>query len=274
MDRKHILEAIDACRPGSDDLAAELAAVGRRIEDDQGFRRRRELVEKWDRAIGDALADVPLPAGIEQRLLDRVHASASSATDQTAAEHATTGIDPTDTPSAAGTSRSSRRRWLWGGVAATLVAAASLLIALWFNPDPTVATSPEQLADTALQEFPHFDLGQSFEPVTGNRPARVYLAFRSLTPGGNLRWRPVERWLGRSGVVFDLGMQGGAQGWLFVLDAPGALDTLPRLPSIRADHQTAGRQCAVWQENGKLCVLIIEGGAGAYDAFVKSAPLA
>ena len=72
----HILEAIEACRPGSNDLsdpglaflATELAA---RAELDDAYERLQRL----DAMLAVAFKDVPVPEGLGQRILARLAAA-------------------------------------------------------------------------------------------------------------------------------------------------------------------------------------------------------
>ncbi len=64
MDSLPLHELLDACRPGSDDLAQpEMAAVRAELEANPTARRHAGRVEQFDRNVAAALHDVPLPEG-------------------------------------------------------------------------------------------------------------------------------------------------------------------------------------------------------------------
>jgi len=133
-----LLEAIEACRPGSDEtsdpemvlLAAELA---RHPELDRLYRR----VQKIDRAIGDAFRDVPVPSGLADRLLARLGVSASSG-QEPAVEGQPAAQEP---PVRLG--RRVRRRWVIAGVASALLASAAVLTLAVFLPWQVSVELPE-----------------------------------------------------------------------------------------------------------------------------------
>ena len=73
MDEPRIHEAIDACRPGGDDLQLpELQPLAARIQEDAELRERFEQLQALDRAIGREFCDVEVPDGLEERLLAKL----------------------------------------------------------------------------------------------------------------------------------------------------------------------------------------------------------
>src|SRR5690349_13499570 len=79
-------EQIDACRPGSRDLAApELAELSRALELDADVAAEFARSQTFDGAVTRALVDVPVPERLVDRLLAAV-ADASSAEPPRAAE--------------------------------------------------------------------------------------------------------------------------------------------------------------------------------------------
>jgi hypothetical protein len=66
----HLREQIDACRPGSRDLAApELAELSQALKSDAHVAEEFSRAQAWDRTLVSALADVPVPPGLADRLL-------------------------------------------------------------------------------------------------------------------------------------------------------------------------------------------------------------
>src|SRR5262245_65951838 len=71
-DIQRLREQIDSCRPGSDDLTLpELSELRQAAEHDRAVAQSRWHSHQFDKAVAAALQDVPVPAG----LLDRVLAS-------------------------------------------------------------------------------------------------------------------------------------------------------------------------------------------------------
>src|SRR5688500_322319 len=87
MDDRELLQRLDACRPGSDDFRdAGLAPLADELAAQPASRALRARVEHLDRAIGVALDDVPLPAGLQERLLARLAAAQDSTSQESAAQ--------------------------------------------------------------------------------------------------------------------------------------------------------------------------------------------
>ena len=67
---RKIREAIDCCRPGSNDLRApEMAFLAEAIDADDRLRAIYARSQEFDAQLQRAYHDVPVPAGLEQRLL-------------------------------------------------------------------------------------------------------------------------------------------------------------------------------------------------------------
>src|SRR5689334_453885 len=86
VDRR-ILETLESCRPGSDDLEGiEFADVAERIERDAELASLASAIERWDLAVTAAIDDVAVPEGLGARLLERL--SVRPAKSSTASEDA------------------------------------------------------------------------------------------------------------------------------------------------------------------------------------------
>src|SRR5688572_10680083 len=72
-------EQIDACRPGSDDLALPaLAELAGAVESDRALADVFARSQRFDRAVSAAMHDVPLPAGLLERLEAKVAEAAGA----------------------------------------------------------------------------------------------------------------------------------------------------------------------------------------------------
>ncbi len=272
MDRRTILEAIDACRPGTDDLNAEhLAGAKEQIEHDPRLSELRRRAEKLDETIQAAFHDVPLPEGLQLILLERLESAGENDTDgETAVVPA--GEQADIVPAVKVRKDRSRRSWLIGGAMGIVGAAATVLAAIiipWTNAGEEL--SSELLAEQSLRSYgDEFDPSQQMTLFAKQWPPTSHPISGKVWRSRKTCWRSVL-FLKCSGVVYDLGRQGGASAMLFVIDPPsGSLAMLPTAPPRVLDYQTGGRGCAVWTERGKLCLLVIDGNTDDYQLFVPT----
>src|SRR5688572_16217343 len=71
-------EQIDACRPGSDDLSLPaLVGLAAAVDRDRGVAEELSRSQRFDRAVSTAMHDLPLPAGLLERLEARLAAGDS-----------------------------------------------------------------------------------------------------------------------------------------------------------------------------------------------------
>src|SRR3954452_18334797 len=79
MERR-IVEGIEACRPGSDDLSSpELSDIARRVDADPSVKAAYENVQAWDLVIQNGMENVAVPQQLAERLLARLQAESSPA---------------------------------------------------------------------------------------------------------------------------------------------------------------------------------------------------
>lgn len=236
---RHILEGIEACRPGSDDLSSpELAEVARQVVQDNKLAIHLRGVIRFDESIQQAFDDVPLPDGLEKRLLASLDEKP----------------DVVKTLQAPALRTSLRRRW----IAATLATAACLavvagVVAIRLGGEPwsiaqvrhEVVRWSAMLDDTAWQ----------------NTTPPKQLAFPMEARVRPWRWRQLHRPSEGVGnvVVYDLSppqsVPGALRGSLFVFRAEVA--NLSATPPIRPAI-TQGRLVAAWRSGDCICVLVLD----------------
>ena len=92
------------------------------------------------------------------------------------------------------------------------------------------------------------------------------------------RWRAIDGFLGRSGFAYDLRTPAGVRGLLLVVKllAPprtALIDTagLPQQPRP-FNSGSGGLTTAMWREQGKLFVLLVDGDERAFQQFLPSRP--
>ena len=196
--------------------------------------------DAMDVRLTDAFRDVPVPAGLAERLLDRL------------------AIEPSHV-------RPNSRRRLFVG-SGLLTAAAGLLVALWLGTQGDERFSEQFALDAAIQSFdarldePGHFLAEQSAPAE-YPPSQWVLHVRETS------WRPLEDFLGRRGVVYDLPGPGGTQAALYVV----ARDDVEGVGTSPALHPfTTGGCCAsAWQEGGLLYVLVVQGDPAAYGRYLN-----
>ena len=255
-----ILEAIEACRPGIDNLAdRDFAHLATAIAADPGLEDLYERLQAVDARVAAAMHDVTVPEGLARRLTD--HLAAAGARSLELAEAVESPASQRD---ALAQPRSVSRRWLVmaGG---TLTAAAVLLVAALFG---IMGTSETCDAVGVRQLAIEFFNAESPEPgylLAEKPPPRDYPPSEAVLRIPSMRWRPVRGLLGQSGVAYDL-PDGGAPATLYVVRRRVA--GLPNLPPLRPGLTTAGCSVSTWQSDGLLYVLVVRGGPKSYQRYL------
>jgi hypothetical protein len=256
-----ILEGLDACRPGSDDLARlaqDHPEIAARLAEHPQLARWQRRVEAIDRQIADAMHAVPVPDGLAARLLAKLPIERSSPSSApvhvsrvSGRSSSTEGVSISDRTDLLLRIRYSRRAWALGGA---LALAASLLVAASLGlfgsaPQPLFV---ENLESTALAWYGDLDLAWQ----TSTPPASHPVSQRVLpTPQG---WQRFDASSDRSSVAYDLTPRGAAHR-VTLLVARVSVPTLAGSPPSRPPVATLGRLIATWQEGEFLYVLVIEG---------------
>ncbi len=264
-----ILEALEACRPGSDDISdpsmallAEKLAVSPHVED------LYDRVQRTDRALAQAFQDVPVPDGLADRILARLAATSPEPADGLRVLSAAREPAALNEPPEAAVS-TPRRRLHWGWYVATGCAAlaASLLLAVILNLPRPSADRPEELQHQAIAFFNEDARGTGVLLGIGPPPPGGYPLSRAIPARARqVRWRSVAGFLGRSGVAYDIAAPSGISGTVYVVqwNLSGLGAGPPPTPML-----ATGQRCtAIWQEGDVLYVLVIEGESRDYERFL------
>jgi hypothetical protein len=243
---RSLWEMMEACRAGSDDLAdpalAELAAeLARDPRLDDAFSRLQQL----DAMVAEAFQDVPVPAGLSARILERVRAKVGQVT-----------VAP------AISLRRRVRPWSWalGGAAAAAILAAVLL----HGSRPGDYT-PSEIWENAVALFNSELPGQGSLLTAESRPS-------SYPPSGAVQmmpqthWRKISGFLGASGVAYDMTTAAGVRATLYVVKR--SAPALGSTPPLRPAYSTANCSVAAWCESSLLYVLVVQGNSAAYESFL------
>jgi hypothetical protein len=257
-------EQIDACRPGSDDLAlpalADLAAA---LPGDAALREEFARSRQFDQAVAAALHDLPVPAGLAERLLAAMVARGSQAEVDGAdldgplgADRAEGVVEVASRPTTSFWRRPlSRRAWHYAAAsAAVLLVAGSLGTWRWrgtpheITPD-LLAASLESWTNAAAAGRPVTALPRGYKlPAT--------LVARPVS------YHPFTTHQGWRAFAVNLSRPPAPAATLFIVRsrAKARLAAAPR--SISA---SGGRAAFAWQAGGLVYVLVLDRGLRMED---------
>lgn len=250
---KRTRENIEACRPESLDLhSPDLNELARKVRQDPAVRAAYERVQQSDAAIVAAMPQVPVPAGLAERLLEQL---------AVAAVPAAAGSTASEVSVSAWRSHWPRRRVL--GTAAALAATVLVAVGIGWMLQPGAPDSLEMLAIAWQQE-----LAVNWQAMDGAPRDLVVPSSITASPVG---WQRVRYFANGGGVAYKLIRGKARQAMLFVvkLSAHGLPGTLPAAPQ----STTGGVAIGYWQSGGRIYVLIVEGDERSYRSFVET-PLA
>ena len=251
---ERLLEAIEACRGGSDDVAdPALAYLAEAISGDPRLEELYERVQQTDATIAAAFCDVPVPDGLDRRILDRLAAAKADV--------------PVAEPAAVVKRRT--RRWFLGAGIGTTVAAAAVIVAVAHWPvDPPL--SAPQVMQLAIKEF-NKDWkdaqGPEGQAITDGASRENFPISRYVIPPA--QWRHVK-FLESQGVAYDM-VVGRRKATLYVV--PYKLPGLRTTPARGSELGTAGCVTSAWSHDGLLYVLVVRGGERDYELFVPRGDL-
>ncbi len=240
-------EQIDACRPGSDDLAlAGLADLAQAAASDRAVAVELDRSQQFDRAVISALHDVPVPGDLLERLLAQAERNK-----QLVASEGATAVNAPSPVSNSPVAKRGSRRWLLAGASLTALAASLLALGL-FLPEPARDVSQSELAEAAADWFSEAaDPTRTWTAYTAKRAPHTALR---VPPS---RSRQMETAFGPA-TVYDLSSsRGGA--FLVVLSTRNRFDVDP-LPFADVRGASRGLSIGAWQSGGQLFVLVSKNG--------------
>jgi hypothetical protein len=261
---KRIIEGIEACRPGSDDvLSAEFKDLAHCVEHDPEAQIAYQRVQKWDAAVAAAMEQVTVPAGLAERIVDRLNSADSVPTSGdvglgTVAMDAV-AMDAVELhkPTPAGRRHGSRRRRLAvvSSLAAALLVAAFVGV-LW---QPRSSSPIEKIAEGWMQQLGPW---QSIQRAPHDFPVP------SAVVASPTAWQRVGNVASGRGVAYQLSNARAGAAMLFVVKLSVAGS--PPAPPVSPQSTTGGKAIGYWQIGGLLYVLVVEGDERSYREFVNS----
>jgi len=273
-----ILVAMEACRPGSEDLSdPAMAPLVSQMAASRELDELYERLQKFDAALVSAYQDVPVPEGLAGRIVARLDAAQQSPSAVTSfgplisGDALTEAISGTQAPDADLTgcpqspARSPKRRWrrwMAGGLMGTAAMIAGIFCLISTIDGPRKPISAEQaVAQFRGQHEPGALLAE--HPAPPDYPFSINVVFLS-----GARWRYVRDFQGSQAVAYDFTAPQGANATLYVLR--GKVADLPCSPPL-VPLNTQGCAVGRWQEPeaGMVYVLVVEGGDAEYRQFLQ-----
>jgi hypothetical protein len=228
--------AFEVCRADRCDPAdSECAYLASRLAADPKLSALHDCLQRVDAKIAAAFQDVPVPDGLEERLLQRLAAEKS-------------------------VPRLSRRGLLLGG--GLSAAAAAMLLAFLRGFRQPERLSEQYVLDEAIRRFNGDDTGDRTLLADRPPPGRYPFSQAVVLPP-KTTWRVVEGLLGLGlqGIAYDLPLADGDKAVLYVTNCP--VKTLSDSPALQP-FTTGGCSASAWQENGLVYILVVQGDPSAY----------
>jgi hypothetical protein len=220
--------------------------------------------EHFDRAVGRAMEQVPLPLGLAERLL---------ATLQSADGQVAQGNRPVEgnRPLAEKNRRFVRRHWLVPASVAAAALVAGVVVYL-FREAPAPMDYDAVIA--AVGGFHDQEPAAEGEALAGAPPADFPIPSTVVT-NSRTRWRQVRKLLGRAGLAYELtSARGGraTRATLYVVDVNSrsrliVANSMPLSPPN--GNFTEGRTMGAWTDGTRLYVLVVEGDDRDYRSFLR-----
>lgn len=294
-----IVEAVEACRPGSADVADPgLAFLSAEMAANRGLEIVYERLQRVDARLAAAFHDVPVPEGLAERLLAALAVDCERTGTgpepvcKTAIETACgQGSVPILSQSAANADtllsepavvavrpRRVSRRWLLAA-AVPLVAAASLfvvfVIGLLHPPmvkEYTGSMVMEEAVALFMREMADPKVAEHGDPAA--RPKEFPLS-RDVFEATEIHWRSVDEFAGRPGVAYDIPgppRDPPVKATLYVIR--GNIEDLPDRPRpdlLDCRYSTGNCYSLVWQDRdrGLLYVLVYNGREDDHRYYLK-----
>jgi hypothetical protein len=274
MTDDELKRAIEACRPGSNDInLPEMSALRDAIERDQRVGELYRRTQECDAAISAAFHELPVPEDLAGRLLDTVRQA-----ERTAVENAEPSSEPRNVGVAPHPSRGplagrpgSRRRWLQ--VAVPLAAASLVLLVgvFYFR-----RTQPEPRADERLRaetgDWRDLILRNGWQEdltsaVPGSRPPAADIAVQPR------RWCQIQTRYDSATVVYDLAGRGRPFAHVYCMRVPMHRSRLPSTPPLMPYRPTGRVSLGVWRRGEMVYVLAVQGDSERYSEFLNSSIL-
>jgi hypothetical protein len=276
MDEKRIRELIDACRPGSEDLAdGAMQELNDVLSTDAGTRELYEQTQANDDAIRTVLHQVNVPDDLASRLMERLAPILDGAQDKVSLHlEDDTQVEVAIESAADGVNSYrgwSRRRWLAMAAVASAAAIGGVLLASRLL---TTSMNASELSHMALEWIDALDQtwNEDLSAAPEHLPRSNHLSAR---PSGWQTWQtPPPHDENSTAYRLYSPFARGKVTVLFVTERPNRIKDLAKAPPEEPLANTFGRASGVWQEDDRLYVLVVPGGRLQYQSCLRSQQLA
>ena len=256
-------ELLEACRGRGEDLSEpELAPLVQRLRSDKELQSAYNRIRLWDRQIQSAVTDIPVPAGLAERLHAAVRPFEPAMTKPAIADEEQVALRDR-------TARTTRRWWIISSLAAV---AALVLAAFLLRPDDEQPISAEQWAEVVhtqwLAALSDESWKQTFPETLDSRyPIDASINMRPE------RWQMVRLTRGPAVVYSSMQPPDRSEALLFVLPTERGAG-LPMVPPLRPDSRsrTGNWSIGVWKNRGNLYALAVEGDVAQYRRLLRPRP--
>ncbi len=249
-----VIEALEACRPGTDDAALPELRLEAALGSDANLRELHNRLQRTDARLVAAFGEIPVPEDLEQRILARLEAESTGRV----------GV----------ASRRGGRRWI--AASAVVAVAASLLAAFWLGWPTTQPRDEAGVLAAVVQQFAVEARSERLggRLVSETPPPDRFPMSRAVARVPELRWRVVRGLLGRQAVAYDFPSAEGRDASLYVMAAGDSEITRTR-PATHPIQSTGGVCASAWKEGDRLYVLVVRGDVRDYRRLIyaPSGPL-
>lgn len=243
MNSKHLHELMDACRPGSDDLAQpELIELAGALSQDLEVRQVFSRSQEFDASIRTAFQSVVPPAGLAERLLE--------AMDKLEAQP----VVDDDAPRVEVAKRGSRRWFAIGAGTLSLAGVAAAVAILLSNPQTASTLSAPAVAERVDRWNAKLTL-RNWQSIS-NAPSQDFPIWQRIELRNEDRWQ----WVTNHRILcYDIAVDTQENGEivrLFVSE-PVSSETFPTTPPAGYPSPTAGWHVGAWQAQGRVYYLAV-----------------
>ena len=189
---QQILEAMEACRPGHDDMdAPEMAHLAAEMVASRDLEERFARLQQTDGVLADAIRDVSVPEGLADRLRAALQAASASAVSPE--------CHSVDEPVVVPASVSAHRRaqpW-WFAVAGVVAAMVLVAVSVW-QSGRSVPWTPSTVLEEAISRYSN-ENQDSGRLVSEASPPWALPLSSAVRSSPATRWRPSAGFLDRKG---------------------------------------------------------------------------
>jgi hypothetical protein len=271
MNDREMIEAIEACRPGSDDLHnSEWPDLAAAVQRDAALRRRYEETRAWDRAIGEAMQDVAVPAGLSDRLWNALQSASSAGAMPSEIVPSPAAAPASEATRAGGSGAGSRKHRRWAiALAGIVVSAAVILVAVFVQPTRRPAPQPTPEFASEVIQWSDAVVKSDWRTDFSSAELRDFPLDEAIR-GVPRRWTRLSTRYHRQTLVYDLTSLRDERTYVFCFPAPRSRSDLPSAPPLKPFSTTGGFSVGTWQRNDQVYVLAAQGGEHRYRSLIQS----